>query len=327
MQDIKTTFVGLSLKSPIIIGSSGLTRNLDKVKAMAEAGAGAVILKSLFEEQIEAQGQFLQRSSDYTEAADYIAHYVRAEEVGRYIDQIVRYKRELSIPVIASICCFRADSWIDFAKRIEEAGADAIEINIMRLETDLFYDPIAGEAVYLDIVRQLKSAIRIPIIIKLSRYHTALPALVDKLRAAGADAVTLFNRTYQPDIDLDNECYKAGDVFTHKGDFTDSLRFTAIISRLTNGLELCTSTGVYTWQEVAKTILAGGRTAQMCTALYLEGPKAIANAIAGLKGWMQKRGYETIDEARGRLQAPEVAEENVFARMQFMQYFGNKGDN
>lgn len=324
MADVRTSFVGLSLQSPIIIGSSGLTRNLDRVKAMAEAGAGAVILKSLFEEQIEAQGATMQSEADYTEAADYIAHYVRAEEVGRYIDQIARYKRELSIPVIASICCLRADSWVDFATRLEEAGADALEVNIMRVETDLFYDHKAGEEAYVNIIKGLRQRITIPIIVKLSRYHTALPALVDKLRAAGASAVTLFNRTYQPDINLETEELTTGDVFTHTGDFTDSLRFTALVSGRINGIEISTSTGVYGWQEVAKSLLAGAQTVQMCTALYKGGTAAITEALVGLEAWMQRRGYEEIDELRGRLNSEAHPESNTFERVQFMKYFGGQ---
>lgn len=322
MADITTRFVGLQLQSPVIIGSSGLTRSLDKVKALAEAGAGAVILKSLFEEQIELQGQELQAQEQHTEVSDYIAHYVRAEEVGRYVEAIVRYKRELTIPVIASVCCDKADSWVDFATRIAEAGADALEVNIMRLETDLFFDAKASEEVYINIVKTLKARVNIPLIIKLSRYHTALPALVDKLRAAGASAVTLFNRTYQPDINLDTEEYTSGDVFSHQGDFTDSLRFTALVSGLIKGVEISTSTGVYGWEELAKSLLAGAQTAQMCTSLYKFGVPGLTASLEGLRQWMERRGYETLEELRGRMNASAQSGGNVFERMQFMKYFG-----
>lgn len=329
MADISTSFVGLQLQSPIIIGSSGLTRNLDKVKAMAEAGAGAVILKSLFEEQIEAEAQQMQQHSDYTEASEYVAHYVRAEEVNRYLDMIKLYKKELSIPVIASINCIKSDSWISFASKIQEAGADALEVNIMRLETDLFFDPIASEKGYCEIVSKLRAQIGIPIIIKLSKYHTALPALVDKLRASGANAVTIFNRTYQPDIDLNKEEFRSGDIFTHMGDFTDTLRFSALLSKLVPQMEVSTSTGVYTWQEVTKSLLTGAQTAQMCTALYKEGVSAITDALAALGMWMDKHGYRSIDEFRGRMSAATSSTEdtNIFERIQFMKYFGGRGDS
>lgn len=327
MVDISTSFVGLRLQSPIIIGSSGLTRNIDKVKAMAEAGAGAVILKSLFEEQIEAEAKSMEQHSDYTEASEYIAHYVRTEEVGRYLEQISRYKRELTIPVIASINCIKSDSWVDFAARIEQAGADALEVNIMRIETDLYFDPIASEQRYCDIVSSLRKKLTIPIIVKLSRYHTALPALVDKLRASGAQAVTLFNRSYQPDINLSTEELGSGDVFTHVGDFTDTLRFTGLISALVPKIEISASTGIYGWQELTKSLLAGAQTAQMCTALYKEGVSAISNALVALGMWMDKRGYRSIEEFRARLNAEASQDEaNVFERIQFMKYFGGRGD-
>lgn len=324
MVDISTSFVGLQLKSPIIVGSSGLTRSVDKVKAFAEAGAGAVILKSLFEEQIEAQVASLSEHNDYTEGAEYLAHYVRAEEIGQYLELIKKYKASLDIPVIASVCCMRSESWYDFALQIQEAGADALEVNIMKVETDLFYNPTVAEQGYITLLQELKQRLRIPIIIKLSRYHTALPSLVDKLRAAGASAVTLFNRTYQTDINLDTEELSSGDVFSHKGDFAETLRFTAIVSGAIKGIEISASTGIYTWEEVTKALLAGAETTQMATVLYKEGATAIATALEGLKAWMDEYGYLSIDELRGRLNAAQTGQSNTYERVQFMRYFGGQ---
>ncbi len=324
MIDISTSFVGLQLKSPIIVGSSGLTRSLDKVKSFAEAGAGAVILKSLFEEQIEAQIGNLNNYNDYTEGAEYLAHYVKADEVMQYLELIRRYKAELDIPVIASICCMRSSSWLDYAAQVQEAGADAIEINIMKVETDLFYDPIASEQGYILLIKELKSRLNIPIIVKLSRYHSALPAFVDKLRAAGASAVTLFNRTYQTDINLDTEELSSGDVFSHGGDFTETLRFTALVSgAISRGLDISASTGIYSWKEVTKALLAGATTTQMATALYKQGASAISEAIAGLQEWLDEHGYLSVDEMRGRLNAMQTGQSNTYERVQFMRYFGN----
>lgn len=326
MVDIKTRFVGLELQSPIVVGSCGLTHNLDKMRAMVAAGAGAVVLKSLFEEQILAQGHALEAGAESSEAADYIAHYTRAEEVGRYLEQIARYKRELGVPIIASINCVRGDSWTDFAAEIEAAGADALEVNIMRLETDLYFDPVAGEALYVDIVRRLRAAVRLPLIVKLSKYHTALPALVDKLRAAGAAGVTLFNRTYQADIDLEAEAFTSADVFTSAGSFVDTLRFTALVSGRVGGVEIAASTGVHSWAEVAKSLLAGAEVVQMCTAVYKEGSAAISHALEGLSAWLARRGYTNVEEVRGRLSAGGAGEENVFERVQFRKYFGAQGE-
>ena len=213
MVNLQTTFAGLQLSSPLILSSSGLTRSIDRTKALVEAGAGAVILKSLFEEQILMHTGHLLAHNEYPEAADYIASYTRVEAVDEYLELLRRAKAELSVPIIASINCSGLESWTDFAQKLKEAGADALEVNIMRLETSRFYDPVAGEELYLEIVRRLR-AVGLPLIIKLSRHHTALPTLVDKLRAAGATAVTLFNRSYQLDIDLEREQIVGGDVFS-----------------------------------------------------------------------------------------------------------------
>ena len=218
----------------------------------------------------------------------------------------------------------RSSSWLDYAAQVQEAGADAIEINIMKVETDLFYDPIASEQGYILLIKELKSRLNIPIIVKLSRYHSALPAFVDKLRAAGASAVTLFNRTYQTDINLDTEELSSGDVFSHEGDFTETLRFTALVSgAISRGLDISASTGIYSWKEVTKALLAGATTTQMATALYKQGASAISEAISGLQEWLDEHGYLSVDEMRGRLNAMQTGQSNTYERVQFMRYFGN----
>lgn len=326
MVDTRCTFVGLNLQSPLIVGSSGLSRSLDKVKSFAEAGAGAVILKSIFEEQIDSQVASLSEHNDYAEGAEYLAHYVRSEEIGNYLALIKEFKEALHIPVIASVCCMRSESWFDFAVQVEEAGADAIEVNIMKVESSLFFNWSSVEQGYIHLVQELRRRLRIPIIIKLSRYHTALPALVDKLHAAGASAVTLFNRSYQADINLDTEALSMGDVFSHAGEFAETLRFTALVSGSVKGLELSASSGVYTWQELTKAILAGAHTAQMATALYKRGAGAISEALEGLKTWMQAHGYQSIEEMRARLNAQATGQSNIYERVQFMRYFGQENN-
>lgn len=261
--------------------------------------------------------------NDYPEAEDYIASYVRAEAIEGYLKLIRQAKEELSVPVIASINCTTQGSWVDFAERIRLAGADALEINIMRLETDLYFDPAKAEELYVSIVSSLVGK-GLPIIVKLSRYHTNLPVLVDKLRAAGAAAVTLFNRTYQIDIDLNREQLIGGEVFSHAGDFTETLRFTGLIRGLVPEVEISASTGIYTWEEVTKTILAGANTTQMCTAVYKQGATAIREALVGLQRWMVEHGYQSLDEIRGRLSYGSVADPSLFERVQFMKYFSSR---
>ena len=323
MVDIRTSFAGLTLQSPIILSSSGLTRNIERTKSFVEAGAGAVILKSLFEEQILMQTGHLIAQNDYPEAVDYISSYVRSEAIEGYLKLIRQAKEELSVPVIASINCSSAGSWAEFAERIHQAGADALEINVMRLETDLFFDPLRAEELYVSIVSSLVGK-GLPIIVKLSRYHTNLPVLVDKLRATGAAAVTLFNRTYQIDIDLDREQLIGGEVFSHAGDFTETLRFTGLVRGLVPDVQISASTGVYTWEELTKAILAGADTTQMCTAVYKQGATAIKEALVGLQRWMVEHGYQSLDELRGRLSYGSVVDPSLFERVQFMKYFSSR---
>lgn len=323
MVDISTTFAGLSLKSPLILSSSGLTRQVGRTKSFVEAGAGAVVLKSLFEEQILMQTDHLVSQNDYPEANDYIASYVRQEAVDAYLQLIREMKAELDVPVIASINCSQPGAWVEFADQICAAGADALEVNIMRLETELFFDAEAAEERYLSIVSSLVGR-GLPIIVKLSRQHTNLPVLVDKLRATGAAAVTLFNRPYQLDIDLDREQIIGGEVFTHEGDFAETLRFTGLVRGLVPEIDLAASTGVYTWQELTKAILAGADVGQMCTAVYKQGASAIVEALKGLRYWMMEHGYQSLDELRGRLSYTAVGDPSLFERLQFMKYFSNK---
>lgn len=323
MVNLQTTFAGLQLSSPLILSSSGLTRSIDRTKALVEAGAGAVILKSLFEEQILMHTGHLLAHNEYPEAADYIASYTRVEAVDEYLELLRRAKAELSVPIIASINCSGLENWTDFAQKLKEAGADALEVNIMRLETSRFYDPVAGEELYLEIVRRLRT-VGLPLIIKLSRHHTALPTLVDKLRAAGATAVTLFNRSYQLDIDLEREQIVGGDVFSHAGDFAETLRFTGLIRGVVPSVELAASTGIYGWQELTKILLAGADVAQMCTAVYKHGPSIIKDSLTGLGRWMMDHGYQSVDEFRGRLSYASVADPSLFERLQFMKYYSGR---
>ena len=320
MVDIRTSFVGLPLESPIVVSSSGLTRSVSRARTLVEAGAGAVVLKSLFEEQILMHTGHLIAHNDYPEAEDYISAYVRTEALDTYLSYVREAKEHLGVPIIASINCRGRESWTEFAQHIREAREVALEGNIMRLESDQYFDPIATEQTYIDIVQDLRS-VGLPLIVKLSRQHTALPALVDKLRASGAAAVTLFNRTYQIDIDLEREQFVGGEVFSHQGDFTETLRYTGLIAGLVPGVEVAASTGIYTWQELAKSLLAGAQVAQMCTAIYKQGAPAIREALRGLHLWMQEHGYESIEELRGRLSYSAVPDPTLFERMQFMKYF------
>lgn len=230
MTDLKTTFAGLSLRNPIIISSSGLTNSAGKNKRLAEAGAGAIVLKSLFEEQIMLEADQLKDPAFYPEASDYLEEYIREHKLAEYLTLIKESKKECNIPIIASINCYSDAEWIDFAKQIQEAGADALEINILALQSDVQYTYGSFEQRHIDILRHIKRTVSIPVIMKLGDNLTNPVALIDQLYANGAAAVVLFNRFYQPDINIENMEQISGAVFSTSADLATPLRWIGIAS-------------------------------------------------------------------------------------------------
>ncbi len=324
MMDLSTNYAGLKLKNPIIAASSGLTRQMNTLKKLEEAGVAAVVLKSIFEEQIEAETEQMIAPHDFPGAEDYIATYVKSNEISTQLDFIRQAKAELSIPVIASINCFRSDSWVSYAKHFEEAGADAIEVNIMRLETDLFYKAKATEGAYVDIVRSLAEEVKIPVMVKISKYMTNVPALADKLRAVGAKGIVLFNRAYQPDIDIERVQMVAGNVFTSGVEIADTIRYAGIVSDLVPGIDIASSTGIHSGADVIKCLLAGADATQLCTLLYQQGPEAVSEVLTFVEDWMKRKGYYSIDEFKGKLNAGGIKSATMYERMQFMKYFSSR---
>lgn len=321
---MKTQYAGLTLRNPLIVGSSGLTNNAERNKEFEKAGAGAIVLKSLFEEQIEMQSDTLMQESDYPEAADYIRGYVKANQVNDYLNLIKNTKEVCSIPVIASINCYKADVWIDFAHQIELAGADALELNVFFLETDIDGDPNEIRDLYVNIIRKVKETVSIPVIMKIGKNFNNIPALVNTLRVNGADAVVLFNRFYQPDIDINNMQIVSGNVFSNHSDLSDTIRWTAIVAGKIPEIDIACSTGVHDWEDVIKCLLAGATAVQMCSALYTHGAEIIPQVLTCMEEWMHQAHYRSIDEFRGKLNYANIPNPALYERSQFMKYFSNR---
>ncbi len=324
MIDLKTKYAGLSLRNPIIVGSSGLTNNVTRMKEYEKAGAGAVVLKSLFEEQIEINAGQMLDSSDYPEAADYIDGYAKANLISDYIQLIKDAKTQLSIPVIASINCYKPGSWIEFAKQIEAAGADALEVNISFMETDVNQLHVHVEDLCINILTQIKAAVALPIIIKIGKNYANIPALVTALKANGAAAVVMFNRFYQPDIDINTLQLSSANVFSSHSDLSDTLRWSAIVSGKVPGVCLAASTGVHDWEDLIKCLLAGVSAVQLCSTLYTHGSEVISQMLVCLEEWMSQSGLKTIEEVRGKLNLANIANPSMYERSQFMKYFSNR---
>ena len=324
MMDMKTSYAGLTLRNPIIIGSSGLTNKAERNLEFEKAGAGAIVLKSLFEEQIEMQSASMLQENDYPEAADYIRSYVEANQVNDYLALIRQSKELCTIPIIASINCYKAAAWTNFAQQIAQAGADALELNVFFMETDLHDSAEAVKETYVTILRQVKEAIRIPVIMKIGKQYSNIPSLVHALKANGADGVVLFNRFYQPDIDINTMQLVSGHVFSSAADLSDTLRWTAIVSGKVPGISVSASTGVHDWEGVVKCLLAGASGVQICSALYTHGAAIVSQILTCLEEWMNQTHYESVDQFRGRLNYANIPNPAQYERAQFMKYFANR---
>lgn len=323
MTDLKTTFAGLSLRNPIIISSSGLTNSAGKNKRLYEAGAGAIVLKSLFEEQIMLEADQLKDPAYYPEGSDYLLEYVREHTLAEYLTLIKESKQVCPIPIIASVNCYSDNEWVDFAKKIEEAGADALEINILALQTDIQYSYGSFEQRHIDILRHVKQTIGIPVIMKLGNNFTNPVSLIDQLYANGAAAVVLFNRFYQPDIDIEKMEHVSGSVFSTEADLPNTLRWIGIASAQLPKIDYAASGGVVTPQAVVKAILAGAAAVEVCSTIYQNTNLYIGEMTRFLSAWMEQKGFEQISQFKGKLNAESVQGINMWERTQFLKYFSN----
>ncbi len=323
MIDLSTSFAGLSLKSPIIVSSSGLTSSVDRIKKVAAAGAGAVVMKSLFEEQINFEVNSMSEGQDYPEAGDYIRTYARENSLGQYLSSISEAKEAVDIPVIASINCVSASEWIDFAGKIEDAGADALELNIYFLPIQKETNPREYEKTYLNLVSEVKKRTSLPLIIKLGNSFSNITWMVDQLYQRGAAAVVLFNRFYAPDINTDDLSFGSAEVLSTPAELRNSLRWIGIVSSQVEQLDLAASTGVHSGMAVVKQILAGATAVQICSVLYRNGLDYIKDMTTEILKWMEKNHYESPGDFRGKMNYGSLDDPSVYERAQFMKYFSS----
>lgn len=324
MVDLSTRYLGLNLRNPIIVGSSGLTDSVEKIQKIEEVGAGAVVLKSIFEEEIffEYDAVIKEAEADGVslEQFDYFDFQLRGKKLNAYIDLIQGAKAKTSIPIIASINCVYSYEWIDFAKRIEAAGADAIELNMFFLPSDLKRNFQEQDEAYFEIVKKLVSNISIPISLKISYYFSDLGNMIQRLSNTGVSGIVLFNRFFSPDIDIDKLEIKPSFVFSAPSDIAQSLRWIAIMSQRVE-CDLAASSGIHDGEGVIKQILAGAQAVQMVSALYKNKIPYIKDVIQTLETWMEAHKYNTIQEFRGKLSQAKADDPAVYERVQFMKYF------
>lgn len=324
MSNLSVSYLGLNLKTPIIVGSSGLTDSPDKIVELEKHGAGAVVLKSLFEEQIKGEAGSMLMDGQYPSAEDYLMTYIRSNTVDNYLSLIEASKKNTSIPVIASVNCVSSGEWISFAKSVEEAGADAIELNMFYLPLNEDKRSEDYENTYFDLVTSIKKETQIPIVVKLGQNLTNIPGFIEQLYNRGAKAVVMFNRFYAPDINIQKIDFTPADVLSSPQEIRNSLRWVGIVSAVVEQIEICASTGVHSGEAVIKQLLAGANAVQVCTALYKNGVSYLEEMNKTLEDWMELNSFEHIDEFRGRLNYKHIKEPSVFERSQFMKYYSDK---
>lgn len=324
MVDLKTEFAGLKLKNPIIISSSGLTSSADKNKRLEEAGAGAVVLKSLFEEQIMQKAKQVNEPVYYPEGGNFLTEHLHAQVLSDYLKLIQESKKHCSIPIIASINCCTNKDWVEFAHKIESAGADAIELNILSIQASPYYECGEFENQHIEILRKVKERVQIPIIMKLGTNLTNPVALINKLRLHGAEGVVLFNRLYQTDIDIDKLEYVSGEILSSPSDLPISLRWISLSSAIISNIDYAASGGVHNADSAIKSILTGASAVEICSVIYKNGIQYIRPMLETIERWMSQKGYESISQFKGLLKAKDINQANAYERTQFLRYFSER---
>ncbi len=324
MIDLTTNYMGMELRSPVIVGSSGLTKDIKNLQLSDEKGAGAVVLKSLFEEQIKFEVRKLfsydDAQSAYTEAEDYIRNYAREQTLDDYLNIIQEAKKRISMPVIASINCTSAEEWPAFAKNIQEAGADALELNVFALPSNENKEGTAYEKLYFDVIENVQKQISIPVSLKIGSHFSGMAEMIKKLSWSGVKGIVLFNRFFNPDIDIDNFRIKAANLYSDPSEITHSLRWIAIMAGKVQ-TDLCASTGVHDGKGVVKQLLAGAQAVQVCSTLYKNGFDQLDIIHEELKAWMQKNQYKKISDFRAKMSQKMTENPAAFLRVQFMKHF------
>ncbi len=323
MANLAVTYLGLKLKNPIIIGSSGLTDNIDKIIELEKQGAGAVVLKSLFEEQILAESARhveLDESFGY-DVHDYIHNYTRNNKLGDYLTLIKEAKAKTNIPIIASINCVSDTEWVKFSRKIEEAGADALEINISLLPSNHEMRGVQNEEMYFDILKKVRSATKLPLAVKMSRYSGGLANVIKRISWSKlVDGIVLFNRYYSPDIDIDNMKIIHTNLYSTPQEISTSLRWIAISSSFVK-TDLAATTGVHSGRDVVKQILAGAKVVEIASVIYKNGAKHLSTMLDEIEQWMEAHNYDNLDAFRGKMSYDSTKETAAYERIQFMKHF------
>jgi dihydroorotate dehydrogenase (fumarate) len=342
MADLSCKYLGLKLRNPIIVSSSGLTASIENLKTIAQMGAGAVVLKSIFEEQIKFETEKLIESENpqmkswnevfqgivskteyyYDEALDYLTNYAKEHTLSKYLTLISGAKKSIDIPVIASINCSTQYDWQYFAKRIQDAGADALELNVYLLPSDFEKSGDENEKVYFDIIQEVKKYVTIPVSLKVGFYFSGLARSILRLSETGIAGLTLFNRPYNPDIDIEHLQVNSSNIFSSDSEYSHTLRWVALLSGRLK-CDIAASTGIHNHETVIKQILAGADAVHMASVFYKHHFEILPQIINGFGSWMERHKFSNISEFKGLLSQKNVHNPAAYERVQFLRLFSS----
>lgn len=325
MVELSTSYFGLELKNPIIASSSGISDNVENIKKLEESGVSAVVLKSLFEEEImySLERNMNKMNSDgfvYPETTNYFDYDEMDDPLMDYLTLVRDAKKAVTIPIIASVNCVSSIKWPFFSKQLEEAGADAIELNLFILPSDIDRNDQKTELIYFDIINEVMKNVSIPVSIKIGFYSSNLASLIQRLSRTGIAGITLFNRSYNPDFDITNFELTSAHVLSSPAEIAMPLRWISIMSDRTE-CDLAASTGVQSGDDVIKMILAGATAVQVASVVYKQGFQQIQKMIHEIEFWMEKNQFKSLSDYRGKMSQAKSMNPADYERVQFLKHF------
>ena len=318
-----TNYLGLTLKNPLVVSSCGLTSNVESVKKLEAAGVAAVVLKSLFEEQIIGEAVKTASHNEMPEMESYINAYVRDNNINNYLTLIKESKQQCSIPIIASICCRESGEWIEFAKEIEKAGADALELNIYYMPTDANLLSSDIETKYIQTASKIVKNISIPVVVKIPNHFTNPLYVINELYKRGVKGVVLFNRFYDPEIEVSDMKITSTNIYSDKSQINNTIRWVALASSNINTISYGSSSGVYEPEDVIKMLLSGASAIHICSTLYKNGFDVIGQMLDFIDKWSEEHTFTKVTDFIGLLNSSNTKYNEVFERAQFMKYYSS----
>ncbi len=322
--DLSTNYLGLKLKNPLVASASPLSKNIDSCRQLEDAGIAAIVSYSLFEEQITHQlyelDHYLTKGTE--SFAESLTYFPEPSEITagpeEYIKHIARIKKAVNIPIIGSLNAYSDGGWVNYAKKIQEAGADALELNVYFLPTDPSISSLDVENTYINILKSIKTQVTIPVAIKIGPYFSAMASMANRLSEAGADGLVLFNRFYQPDIDLENLNVVPHILFSTPQAMRLPLRWIAILYGRIKA-DLAATSGIHSAEDVLKMLMAGANVTMLCSVLLKNGPDHVADILDEMKQWMEKHEYESVTQMRGSMSQQSCANPAAFERANYMK--------